>query len=93
MPEFDSVTTMATTKSEPLGQMPAFPNPDHWSVVDGVHAAPTAQITVSDERTVAVLSRGVSYDEARDSITIGGDEAVARGWLDVVTPLLGRPDG
>lgn len=67
--------------------------PDHWSVVDGVHAAPTAQVTVSGERTVAVLSRGVSYDEARDSITIAGDEAVARGALDVIAPLLGRPDG
>jgi uncharacterized protein (TIGR03083 family) len=66
---------------------------DHWSVLDGVPAAPTARITVAPERTVALLSRGVTYDEARDSITIGGDEAVARGALDVVAPLLGRPDG
>ncbi len=65
---------------------------DHWSVVDGVHAAPTARVTVAAERTVAVLSRGVTYDEARDSITIGGDEALALGALDVVTPLIGRPD-
>ena len=65
---------------------------DHWSVVDGVPAAPTAQVTVAPERTVAMLSRGVSYDEARDSITIGGDEAVARGALDVIAPILGRPD-
>jgi hypothetical protein len=65
---------------------------DRWSVVDGVPAAPTARVTVAPERTVALLSRGVWYDEARDSITIDGDETLARGALDVVAPLLGRPD-
>jgi uncharacterized protein (TIGR03083 family) len=64
---------------------------DHWSVVEGTHPAPTAHVTVAHERTVAVLSRGVSYDEARDSLTVGGDEAVARGALDVITPMMGRP--
>ena len=64
---------------------------DHWSVINGVPNDPTARITIAPERTVAMLSRGVSPDEARDSITISGDQAVARGALAVAAPLLAQP--
>jgi hypothetical protein len=66
---------------------------DHWSVVDGPHPAPTAQVTVARERTVAMLSRGVSSDEALAGITITGDDTVARGALDLIAPILGVPGG
>jgi uncharacterized protein (TIGR03083 family) len=66
--------------------------PDRWSVLDGVEAAPDARIEIAPERTVAVLSRGVRSGELAALITIAGDEALARGALDLVAPLLGRPD-
>ena len=39
-----------------------------------------------------MLSRGLSYDDALASIVVTGDEAVARGALDIIAPILGRPD-
>lgn len=66
---------------------------DRWSVLDGVDAIPTARVTVAPERTVAMLSRGVSSAEALDSITIAGDEALAQGALAVIAPILGPPQG
>jgi hypothetical protein len=63
---------------------------NHWSVISGV-AQPTARLTVTAQRTVAMLSRGLTEAEADESITITGDEALARGALDVVAPILTRP--
>jgi uncharacterized protein (TIGR03083 family) len=65
---------------------------DHWSVIEGAQPEPTARVAIAPERTVAMLSRGVAPEEALDCITIGGDEAVARGALDVAAPLLAQPD-
>jgi uncharacterized protein (TIGR03083 family) len=65
---------------------------DHWSVVDGAAATPAVCIRVPPERTVAVLSRGVTPDEFAEAITLTGDESIARDALDVITPLVGRPD-
>ncbi len=65
--------------------------PDRWSVLEGVPAAPTATVTVARARAVAMLSRGVSYDEVRGTITITGAPAVAGPALDLIAPILGRP--
>jgi len=65
---------------------------DRWSVTDSRPGIPTAHIAVVPDRTVAILSRGVTAAKADASITITGDEAVARGALAVIAPILGRPD-
>ena len=52
----------------------------------------TRTSTISPERTVDVLSRGVRAGEHAALITIAGDEALARGALDIVAPLVARPD-
>ena len=56
----------------------------HWSVLDGEPADCDARVTIASERTVAMLSRGVSYDEARSCMTVGGDGAVAGPALELV---------
>jgi uncharacterized protein (TIGR03083 family) len=62
----------------------------HWSVLDGVPVDPTARVTVAADRAVAMLSLGISEDQARGSITVSGDQAVANGALEIVAPLLSR---
>jgi uncharacterized protein (TIGR03083 family) len=66
-------------------------DPDCWSVLEGVAVAPTATVTVASGRAVAMLSRGVSPDDARGAITITGAPMVARPALDLIAPILGRP--
>jgi hypothetical protein len=41
---------------------------------------------------VAMLSRGVSQEEAAATVTIEGEESLARGAIDIIAPLLGSAD-
>jgi uncharacterized protein (TIGR03083 family) len=66
--------------------------PDHWSVSAGAAATPSATVVVAPERVVRMLSRGVTLAEARDSITVTGDAAIAGPALDLMAPILGRPE-
>lgn len=61
---------------------------DAWSVTEHGDGTPAAHVTIPADRAVPVLTRGVSADEARAAATIAGDEALAKGALEIVTPLL-----
>ncbi len=63
----------------------------HWSVLDGEPPDPDARVTIAPDRAVAMLSRGVSYDEARACITTHGNRAVASPALELIAPILGSP--
>ena len=65
---------------------------DRWVVLEGDgDRAATARVVVSPVATVAMLSRGVPQDEVATVLTIGGDESLVRGAIEIVAPLLGRP--
>jgi uncharacterized protein (TIGR03083 family) len=67
---------------------------DRWVVHDGGSGrGAAARIVVVPTATVALLSRGISQDDATDVLTISGDEALAGGAIDIVAPLLGTPVG
>jgi uncharacterized protein (TIGR03083 family) len=63
---------------------------DHWLAYEGGGAA-AARIAVPPDATVALLSRGMSQGDALRILSVSGDEALARGAVDVVAPLLGTP--
>ncbi len=66
---------------------------DRWGVLDaGADRAAAARIAVVPTATVAMLSRGISQDEVATLLTISGDDSLARGAIDIITPLLGPPD-
>jgi hypothetical protein len=65
---------------------------DRWAVLEGsADPAATALIAVSRTDAVAMLSRGILQDDVATLLTIGGDEALARGAIDIIAPLAGRP--
>jgi Mycothiol maleylpyruvate isomerase N-terminal domain len=64
---------------------------DRWSVLEGrSDRGSESLISVAPAPTVALLSRGLSHDDVVTSLTVAGDEALARGALDIVAPLLAR---
>jgi hypothetical protein len=63
---------------------------DGWRVRDGIDDA-TARIRTDPDRTVALISRGMTTDEAAQCVTVEGDAALASGVLGVALPLIGRP--
>jgi len=63
---------------------------DGWRVRDGSDGA-TARIRTDPDRTVALISRGMTADEAAQCITVDGDDALASTVLGVALPLMGRP--
>jgi uncharacterized protein (TIGR03083 family) len=64
---------------------------DRWSVLEGSGDRATAWIAVSPAATVAMLSRGMAQGEVVTSLTIAGDEPLARGVIDIVAPLVALP--
>jgi hypothetical protein len=63
---------------------------DRWTVRDGINGA-AARLVITPGATVALLSRGVTTDEAAHLVTIEGDADLASGIVGVAMPLLGRP--
>ena len=65
---------------------------DKWAVLEGTpECGPTARLAIPAATSVAMLSRGVTQAEAAATLTISGDESLARGAIDIIAPLLGRP--
>ena len=64
--------------------------PDRWEVFEGA-VSPATRISVPPAATVAMLSRGVTADDAATNLVVDGDETLARGAIDIIMPLLGRP--
>jgi hypothetical protein len=64
---------------------------ERWSVRDGIAGDAAARLSVAPEVAVALLSRGITADEATRRVTIEGDASLAAGVVDVALPLLGRP--
>jgi uncharacterized protein (TIGR03083 family) len=62
---------------------------DRWSVSEGIDASPHALIKVEPGRTAAFVSRGLAAHDVESVLVITGDEALARGALDIVIPLVG----
>ena len=64
---------------------------DRWAALEGVSETAAARVTFAPERVVRLFSRGLSYAEVVDSITIAGDDALAQGALAVMAPILSPP--
>jgi uncharacterized protein (TIGR03083 family) len=64
---------------------------ERWSVHDGIAQDTGVRLAVAPEAAVALLSRGMTADEAMRRVTIEGDARLAAGVVDVALPLLGRP--
>jgi uncharacterized protein (TIGR03083 family) len=65
---------------------------DAWDVIDGESDAPAdARIAVRADAVVAMVSRGCDADAARSAIDLEGDRVLGASILDIVAPLLGRP--
>jgi uncharacterized protein (TIGR03083 family) len=66
---------------------------DGWTVREGMDTDPTVRVGVAPDRTVAMLSRGLSSADAAGSLSVDGDPAIARGALALIAPILGPPAG
>jgi uncharacterized protein (TIGR03083 family) len=64
---------------------------DGWHVYDGIDDRAHARVRMDPNRIVALLSRGMTADEAERHVTTDGDPGLAVGLLDVALPLIGRP--
>jgi uncharacterized protein (TIGR03083 family) len=62
---------------------------DRWVVREGGAVSAAARIAVAPAATVRLLSRGMSPEDALGILTVDGDEALARGAIEIVLPLLG----
>ena len=64
---------------------------DGWLVHNGRFGTAAARIVVAPAATVPILSRGIAPNDASEALTITGDDALARGALEIVAPLLASP--
>jgi uncharacterized protein (TIGR03083 family) len=62
-----------------------------WEVRPGIDRGAAARLVVAPGAAVALLSRGLSAEEAARCVTIEGDEDLASGVVEVALPLMGRP--
>jgi hypothetical protein len=66
---------------------------DGWAVRNGIADDAAARVRADADRVVALISRGLTSDEAAQHVTVDGDAGLASGVLDVALPLMGRPPG
>jgi len=62
-----------------------------WTAQEGIADDAAARLVVAPGATVALLSRGMTRDEAARRVTVEGDADLAAGVVAVALPLLGRP--
>lgn len=65
---------------------------DHWSVRDGLVDDPGALVSALADRSVALITRGVSLDEFSQIMTVEGDATLAEIALTIMRPFLSRPE-
>jgi uncharacterized protein (TIGR03083 family) len=83
--------TIAIDYGPPVGTWSWERTANRWVVREGGTGGEAARVTIAPTATVAFLSRGMSPKDAAAALTVSGDEALARGAIDVVAPLLGAP--
>lgn len=65
---------------------------DEWVVPDAVPGAPLdARISVRSDAVVPMVSRGLDASTARSAVTLDGNQELGRSILDVIAPLVARP--
>ncbi len=63
-----------------------------WSVIDGEPSGLVdARISVRADAVVLIVSRGLDATAARAAVSVEGDQALGGRVLDIIAPLLGRP--
>jgi hypothetical protein len=62
-----------------------------WTVLEGTAEGAAAQVAVASDEAVRLLSRGMTSNEVVSNMTVSGDDALARGAIEIIAPLVGRP--